>query len=202
MRLPIDPETLRIPAFMRKRSLHRRLARPLVLTAFDRKKAGVLPEGLGKKKKSARQKSIQVKASVARSMRDAKKLRIENAEVNLWQTHQPVRRKKIVSAKSETFSPPLIDFFVANPEKPARTKSKIIGRISHYYEKIHVAVIELKAPLCVGDCITYETPDGDTYQQVIESMEVDREPIFKAGKGKEVGIKIRKTPRIGCSVIK
>lgn len=38
MALARDPDTLRVPAFMRKRSLSSRLRKPLVLTALDRKK--------------------------------------------------------------------------------------------------------------------------------------------------------------------
>lgn len=242
MALPTDPETLRIPAFMRKRSLRSRLKRPLVLTALDRKKAGVLPLGIEEKRKIVRTKNT------AKEPRAKKDFRAENTELNLWQSVQsskklarrkvtpaqhaqstkikvilprvsstrvPAKRKvSLKPAEPETFSPPLIDFFNAETSTPVTTKSsrpsikllrgkksKIIGRISHYYEKIHVAVIALSATLSVGDFITYETADGEDYQQVVESMEIDREPVFKAGKGKEVGIKIRKNPRVGCSVI-
>lgn len=233
MALPTDPETLRIPAFMRKRSLRSRLKRPLVLTALDRKKAGVLPLGIEEKRKTVRTKNT------AKEPRAKKDFRAENTELNLWQSVQSSKkmaRRKVtpeqhaqstkikvilprvsstrVLAEPETFSPPLIDFFNAETSTPVTTKSsrpsikllrgkksKIIGRISHYYEKIHVAVIALSATLSVGDFITYETADGEDYQQVVESMEIDREPVFKAGKGKEVGIKIRKNPRVGCGVI-
>jgi len=35
-------------------------------------------------------------------------------------------------------------------------EKKQIGKITHYFDKISVAVIELKAPLKVGDTITIE----------------------------------------------
>lgn len=76
---------------------------------------------------------------------------------------------------------------------------KSIGVITHYYDKIKVGVIKLTNTLSVGDCIEYQTEKGP-YSQIVESMEINREPAFKAGRGKEIGLKLRKIPRVGSSV--
>lgn len=161
MALARDPDTLRVPAFMRKRSLSSRLRKPLVLTALDRKKADI-----------------------------AGKVKTQKAKVkNATQKLKVARPKKI-----ESFSAPLLDFYAAPPKK-----LKSIGVITHYYEKIHVGVIKLSGTLSVGDCIAYETAEGQ-YEQIVESMEVDREPVFKARNGKEIGLKLNKMPHVGCAV--
>lgn len=163
MPLPRDPDTLRVPAFMRKRSLSSRLRKPLVLTALDRKKTDI-----------------------------AGKVKSQKAKVKIAAQKSKVTKPK----KIETFSAPLLDFYAAPPKK-----SKSIGIITHYYEKIHVGVIKLSGALSVGDCITYETAEGP-YEQIVESMEIDREPVFKAGRGKEIGLKLNKMPAVGCKVLK
>lgn len=145
---------------MRKRSIGSRLKRPLILTALDRKKAGVLPEGLTPVKPRLRKK--------------IKKHTI----------------KTVVPAKSFSSSTPKI------------VKQKKIGVMTHYYDKIRVGVIKLSVTLCVGDCIAYETTEGGMYEQIVESMEVNRNPVFKAGKGKEIGLKLSRTPRVGSIVLK
>jgi translation elongation factor EF-1alpha len=62
-----------------------------------------------------------------------------------------------------------------------------VGRISHYFPKIGVAVIEVEAALKVGDKILVE---GSTaFEQTIDSMQVDRKPIKAAKKGDSVGMK-------------
>ncbi len=94
----------------------------------------------------------------------------------------------------ETFSAPLFSEPLMEPKK-----MKLIGTITHYYDKIKVGVIKLTAPLSVGDCITYKTNEG-AYEEIVESLEINREPVFKGGRGKEVGLKLRKIPRVGAEV--
>lgn len=192
MPLPTDPDTLRVPAFMRRRSIRAASRRPLLLTALDRKQAGVLPEAL--QKKSQKKKKPQA-------------LRLK---INSPKKSRSTRLSKKIEPKTEEFSAPLLDFYAETltPGKilPPKTKApKSIGEVTHYYDKIKVAVIKLNGTLCVGDLIRYElaepTDEEDSYEQVVESMEIDREPVFKAGRGKEIGIKLRKMPRVFCKVL-
>lgn len=102
--------------------------------------------------------------------------------------------------KPEFFAPPIIDSPEVQTQKSGETKS--IGKITHYYDKIKVGVIEITGKISVGDCISYETADGETYEQIIESMEINRQPVFNAKKGDDIGIKLLKTPRIDTKVFK
>ena len=204
MALPKDPETLRIPAFMRKRSINSRLKKPLLLTALDRKKAGVLPEGLQKKKRVARkalwrpaprrERSAAVPMEMVLPFDGEVKTPVRK-RVRL-QTSRTSRRKTTPRAihASPTFEAPFIS--TATPASPA-----FIGTVTHYYSKIKVAVIKLADTLSVGDCITYSTPTG-MYEQVVESIEIDHVPVFSAHKGQEIGIKLKKEPRLDSPVMK
>jgi translation elongation factor EF-1alpha len=64
-----------------------------------------------------------------------------------------------------------------------------IGHITHFFSKINVAVLELTAPLSVGDRILVKGPTTD-FEQVVDSMQIEHENIPKAEAGQSVGLKV------------
>lgn len=76
-----------------------------------------------------------------------------------------------------------------------------VGKITHFYSKISVAVIQLTAPLSVGDTILIK---GDTtnFEQTIDSMQIEHQNIQKAEAGKAVGLKVKDRVRPGDTVYK
>jgi putative protease len=64
-----------------------------------------------------------------------------------------------------------------------------IGRITHFFSKINVAVIELKAPLKVGDTIVVKGPTTD-FQQVVDSMQIEHENVQIALAGQSIGLRV------------
>src|SRR4030042_2453566 len=63
-----------------------------------------------------------------------------------------------------------------------------VGHITHFFSKINVAVLELTAPLAVGDRILVKGPLTD-FEQVVESMQIEHKNIQKAEAGQSVGLK-------------
>lgn len=63
-----------------------------------------------------------------------------------------------------------------------------VGHITHFFSKISVAVLELTAPLAVGDRILVKGPSTD-FEQVVESMQIEHENIQKAKAGQSIGLK-------------
>ena len=64
-----------------------------------------------------------------------------------------------------------------------------VGHVSHFFSKIGVAVLELTAPLSVGDKILVKGPSTD-FEQSVESMQVEHENIQRAEAGQSVGLKL------------
>jgi putative protease len=64
-----------------------------------------------------------------------------------------------------------------------------VGRITHFYSKPSVAVVELTAPLTKGDKIVIR---GSTtnIEQTAESMEVEHQQIASAQAGQSIGMKV------------
>lgn len=76
-----------------------------------------------------------------------------------------------------------------------------IGRITHFFSKISVAVIELKAPLSVGDTIVIKGPNTD-FEQVVDSMQIEHTNVQRAEKGQSIGLKVKDRVRETDTVYK
>ena len=65
-----------------------------------------------------------------------------------------------------------------------------IGKVSHYYNKIGVAAIEIeKGKLHRGDRIHIVGHSTDT-ELIVDSMEFEHHPVDEADEGKNVGVKL------------
>jgi len=74
---------------------------------------------------------------------------------------------------------------------PSPSKNDFIGNITHYYGKVHAAVIKVKnGPLSVGDTIRIYGKHID-YTQKVTQMQVDHKPIQTAKSGQEIGLEVR-----------
>lgn len=78
---------------------------------------------------------------------------------------------------------------------------KEIGRVTNYFSRIGVAVIELTAPLQVGDKVRIKG-GARHFDQEVESMQVEHKPIEKAEAGQEIALKLNQKARANDMVYK
>jgi len=76
-----------------------------------------------------------------------------------------------------------------------------VGRVSHYFSRISVAVVELKAPLAVDDRILVKGSTTDL-EQVVESMQIEHKDVQRAEAGQSIGLKIKERVRENDTVYK
>jgi GTPase len=76
-----------------------------------------------------------------------------------------------------------------------------IGRITHFFSKISVAVIELTESLTVGDTIVLKGPTTD-FDQVVESMQIEHQNVQSAKAGQSIGLKVAQRVRENDMVYK
>ena len=77
------------------------------------------------------------------------------------------------------------------PEKA----EKLIGRITHYYSHLSVGIIELtEGELKVGDTIRIKGNHTD-FTQTVDSIQIERQSVARADRGKSVGIKVKEKVR-------
>jgi len=73
-------------------------------------------------------------------------------------------------------------------------KLQEVGTVIHYYPKIGVVVVEVKAPIKVGDRISIRGATTD-FEQTIESMEIEHKKIQEAKPGDSIGLRVKERVR-------
>jgi putative protease len=77
----------------------------------------------------------------------------------------------------------------------------LIGRVTHYFSRIGVAVLELTGELKTGDTILILGHTTDLTQHV-ESMEIEHHKVQVAGPGMDVALQVPEPVRGGDQVYK
>ena len=83
-------------------------------------------------------------------------------------------------------------------KKPAKkiSRGKPIGKVTHYYGGIGVAIVKFNKAVKKGEKICF-CGSSTEFDQVIGSMQFDHKDIAVAKKGQEVGIKVDQKVREG-----
>jgi translation elongation factor EF-1alpha len=76
-----------------------------------------------------------------------------------------------------------------------------IGRVTNYFSRISVAVVQLTAPLQLGDTVRIRGGTRD-FEQEVESMQVEHQPIESAESGQEIALKVAQKVRTDDVVYK
>ncbi len=77
-----------------------------------------------------------------------------------------------------------------------------VGTVTHYYDKIGVAIVELDGTLSVGEKIKFVRGGEDLFEQPVESIQIEHKKLDSAGKGDVVGLKTQEAVKEGTEVFK
>lgn len=114
------------------------------------------------------------------------------------------KAKPVKSIKRKTKKKPLrktrrklrkIKHLRKKKKAPKRIKARMsveekeIGIVTHYFDKISVGIIKLKAPLAISEHIHIKGKNTD-FTQVISSMQYNHKDITLAERGLEIGIRV------------
>ncbi len=84
---------------------------------------------------------------------------------------------------------------------PGGKKVKPVGKVTHYYTHIKVAIVKFNTNIRTGSELYFKGATTD-FTEEAKSMQFDHEPVAVAKKGKQVGIKLKKRVREGDLVYK
>jgi len=73
---------------------------------------------------------------------------------------------------------------------------KEIGKVTHYFARLNVAVLSLTDSLSVGDRIRIRGRSTDL-EQTVDSMQIEHKPVLKVGPGDDVALKVVEPVREG-----
>ncbi len=74
-----------------------------------------------------------------------------------------------------------------------------VGKVTHYFNNIDVAVIELTGNLKVGDKIHIHGHTSD-FEQDVKSIQIEHENIEEAKAGQTIGLKVEEHARVHDTV--
>ena len=77
-----------------------------------------------------------------------------------------------------------------------RMPELVIGKVTHFFGKISVAIVELTGPLKVGQTLHFKGAHTD-FTQVVESMQIEHVNVEEANAGDAIGIKVADKVREG-----
>ncbi len=76
---------------------------------------------------------------------------------------------------------------------------KPIGKVTHFYGGIKVAIVKFSKDMKKGALVRFEGATTN-FVQALESMQYNHAAVLKAPKGKQIGIKVKKRVRDGDKV--
>jgi len=74
-----------------------------------------------------------------------------------------------------------------------------VGKVTHYYTNIGVAIVEVTDTLKVGDRIHVQGATSD-FEQEVTSMQIEHEEVQEAESGDAIGLKVEEKARGGDKV--
>jgi len=76
-----------------------------------------------------------------------------------------------------------------------------VGEVTHFYDKLCVAVLKLTQPISVGDTLHLLGHHTD-FQQRAESLQIEHHAVTEAGPGADVALKVTQKVHPGDAVFK
>ncbi len=76
---------------------------------------------------------------------------------------------------------------------------KEVGKVTHWYDKIGVAVVKLSGALKVGDSVKIEHGKVE-FDDTISSMQIDHKAVASGKKGEEVAVRISQKAKEGSTI--
>ena len=75
-----------------------------------------------------------------------------------------------------------------------------VGIVTHFFDRIGVAAIELNDELGLGDWIAFVRGDELLFEQEVTSMQIDRQDVEYANAGENVGLRVADKVKPGIEV--
>jgi hypothetical protein len=147
------------------------------------------------KKKSPKKKAVKKKTAKKKRPARKKTAKKKPAKKAKVKPKKAVKKKRVVRANrsAKVAKPPRLRSAVsaAAPATYIPAPNEMaVGRVTHYYSNLQVAVVELdRGPLQVGDKIHVKGHTTD-FEQVVDSMEVEHQRVDRAEPGEIFGLKV------------
>jgi len=76
-----------------------------------------------------------------------------------------------------------------------------IGKVTHYFDRLGVAVLQLTGTICVGDTIQFKGHSTD-FKQKVDSLQIEHKSVPEGNPGQDVALKVGQKVHPNDQVIK
>lgn len=76
---------------------------------------------------------------------------------------------------------------------------KQIGTVTHWYDKLGVAVVKITGKLSKGNAVKIKKGD-DEFEDTVSSIQIDHKDVVSAKKGDDAAIKLSQKVKEGAAV--
>jgi len=76
-----------------------------------------------------------------------------------------------------------------------------VGEVTHFYDRLSVAVLKLTEPIRVGDVLHLLGHHTD-FRQTVESIQIEHQAVTEAGPGQDAAVKVAQKVHPGDAVFK
>ena len=78
-------------------------------------------------------------------------------------------------------------------------EEKQVGTVTHWYDKLGVAVVKLTSKLSKGDTVKVKKGEEE-FEDIVSSLQIDHKDVVSAKKGDDAAIKFSERAKEGASV--
>ena len=78
-------------------------------------------------------------------------------------------------------------------------KEKPLGVVTHWYDKIGVAVVKLSGKLSIGDKIKIKRGEEE-FEETVVSLQIDHKDVTAAKKGDDAAMKLQSKAKEGAEI--
>lgn len=151
-----------------------------------------MPAALRKKKPAAKNKNTLRRAKKPARAAKRKVLRKVRAK------RKPAKAKKVVRRRAAV-TPSRRKPAVAAPARPLAVPA-MYGKVTHYYDRIGVAILEVQMPLALGDFVRVRHGEAE-FIQPVTSLQIEHQPVARANVGDIVGLRVMKKAPEGAVIL-
>lgn len=142
-----------------------------------------------KKKRTMKKKPVAKKKKVM-EMKKAKKVMAKKKKVTTKKKPTVKRTMKVMTASKKK----------AVTASSKKITEKLLGKVVHYYDRIGVAIVDLQAPLKLGDMVRMQRGEK-VLTQAVTSLQIEHQPVAMAKRGDVVGMKVDQEVQSGTKVM-
>jgi len=77
-----------------------------------------------------------------------------------------------------------------------------VGVVTHYFDRIGVAVIDLYGDLAVGDWVAFAKGEELLFEQEVTSMQIEHQAVSSAQEGDNIALQVNQKVKKGVDVYK